>query len=174
MKAWVAGFFAGCLCFSGCAELRQAPVTTQSVDSVFVAEGMTKDSIYDGAKAWMAEKFKSSKTGIETEELGGGRGDGKGSMRYPPYAGLGHLVKANWKVLFTMRVDVRDEKFRLTFSDLQLAWQASYNTLSGMQPANRGSPLAAQNDLDLVRPALLAFGEEIKASLTRQKASSDW
>jgi len=82
-------------------------------------------------------------------------------------------AKGDWKVHFTMRVDVKDDKFRQTFNNLMLSWPASYNTVVGYQKA-RKVPVTLQGDIDKIRPRLLALGEQMAAAITTSRAKDEW
>jgi len=72
-----------------------------------------------------------------------------------------------------MRVDIKDQKFRITFSNLNLSWPASYDRTFGAQPAHDG-PIVNKGDLDAVRPGLLKFGDKLLASFGKDKGKGNW
>lgn len=82
------------------------------------------------------------------------------------------MTKSDWTVPFTMRVEAKDGKFRLTFTNVHLAWPASYN--SGIPVPGNDSPVYRRSSMDKIKPALLKFGSELIASIGATKASSDW
>ena len=89
--------------------------------------------------------FRSAKKVIEYENLDEGIIIGNG---------LKPNVKAGWDVGFTMRVDVKDEKFRISFHNLY------WKSIEGEQS------FCKQKEYDYVRPILLAYGPEIQHYLT--------
>ena len=153
---------------SGCAGMAGIPPVT-SIDRVFEIKGSSKDTIYESTKMWIAENFKSAKAVIEYEDKKGGTIIGNGSIKYPCSDMLDCTVKDDWRVLFTMRVDVKDTKIRLTFTNILLTWPPSNSSLSGHK-----GPIATQGVLDDVKPALLKIGDEIVAFIGNPKNSSDW
>ena len=147
------------LFLSSCAGLQQVTNEDRTFERVFEAPGYSKEQIFNGTKIWIAENFKSSKAVLEYENKETGTIIGNGIIPYP-CKGLECIGKAEWKVPFTMRVDIKDEKFRLTFSNLHLSWPPSYNRTYGAQPGHDG-PVGTKGDLDKIKPELLYFGNQL-------------
>lgn len=159
---------------TGCVSMQYEPISEndRTITSITEAKGLPKEKIYTGAKIWIAENFKSAKQVIEYENKEDGTIIGNGVVNYPCQGGMDCIVKADWKVPFTMRVDTKDEKFRLTFTNINLSWPASYN--SGiLSPAHNG-PVHNKYDLDAIKPILLNLGNEITKSLNNNNATSNW
>ena len=157
---------------AGCAGLQPVSDADRTFERVVEAPGYSKEQIFDGTKIWIAENFKSAKAVLEYENKDSGTIIGNGIISYP-CSGIDCIAKGDWKVPFTMRVDIKDYKFRLTFSNLHLSWPPSYNRTFGAQSGHDG-PISTQGDLDAVRPVLLKFGDEILASLGIEKGKKDW
>ena len=81
-------------------------------------------------------------------------------------------VKADWRVPFTMKVETKDGKIRVTFTNIHLAWPARYS--SGISTAAADFPIKEQSDLDKIKPELLKFGDQIVASVGKLKADDNW
>ncbi|MDC7708381.1 DUF4468 domain-containing protein [Vogesella indigofera] len=159
---------------TGCASMQYEPVSEndRTITTIIEANGLKKEKIFNGTKIWIAENFKSAKQVIEYENKEDGTIIGNGVINYPCQGGMDCIVKADWKVPFTVRVDTKDEKFRLTFTNINLSWPASYN--SGiLSPAYNG-PVHNKYDLDVIKPKLLNFGNEINQSLKGNSATSNW
>ncbi len=158
----------------GCAAMQPVAVTDADLTFQRVVEvpGYSKEQIYHGTKIWIAENFKSAKAVLEYENKDTGTLIGNGIISYP-CSGLECMVKADWKVPFTMRVDIKDQKLRLTFSNLRISWPSSYNKTYGAQSAYDG-PIRNKSDLDAVRPVLLKFGDQLLTSFGKDKGKSDW
>lgn len=157
---------------SGCAGLQPIADSERTFERVVEAPGHTKEQIFNGTKIWIAENFKSAKAVLEFENKEDGTLIGNGIIPYP-CSGLECVAKSDWKAPFTMRVDIKDQKFRLTFSNLNLSWPASYNSTFGAQPAHDG-PIASQSDLDAIKPELLKLGDQLLLSLGKEKNKSNW
>jgi hypothetical protein len=160
------------LTLAGCAGMQPLTDVDRTIVRVVEAPGYSKDQIFEGTKIWIAENFKSAKAVLEYENKDAGTIIGNGIIHYPT-KGFNSITKGSWKVPFTMRVDIKDQKFCLTFSNLQLSWPPSWNSTFGAQPGHEG-PLNYKDDLDAVRPELLKFGDQLLASLEKAKSKSNW
>ncbi|ODQ00609.1 hypothetical protein BGK46_06450 [Salinivibrio sp. SS2] len=156
---------------SGCASVQPVADADRSFEKVVEVPGYSKEKIYTSTKIWIAENFKSAKAVIEFDSKEDGLIIGNGSIDYP-CSGMECLAKSDWKVPFTMRVDMKNEKFKVGFSNIKLSWPASYS--SGiMSPAYDG-PVNSQSDMDKIKPALLSFSDEILVSIETSDNNSDW
>jgi len=142
------------------------------VEQVFEAPGHTKDEIYNAAKIWIAESFRSAKAVIEYDNKDEGTIIGNGLIPYPCKGAFDCLGKPDWKVRFTVRIDTKDDKFRLTFSNMNLTWPAAYR--SGIATPAHDGPISSQKDRDKIGTALLAFGPQLAASIGKAKTNDDW
>src|SRR5690606_19003011 len=143
----------------------------RTFSSVVEAPGYTKDQIYQATKVWIAENFRSAKSVIELDSEKDGVIIGNGVIKYP-CSGISCIAKNDWKVPFTMRVDMKDQKFRISFSNIRLTWPASYS--SGISSAAHDGPVSTQGDMNAIKPILLNFGNEILSSMTTNKSKSNW
>jgi len=159
------------LVLGGCAGMQPVAEADRTFERVVEAPNHTKDQIYTSTKIWIAENFKSAKSVIELDSKEDGIIIGNGIIQYP-CSGMDCLAKNDWKVPFTMRVDMKDDKFKITFSNIKLSWPASYS--SGISSPAYDGPVNSQGDMDAIKPALLKFGDEILASINSSKSKSDW
>jgi hypothetical protein len=145
----------------------------QSFEKVYEARALTKDQIFSASKIWVAENFKSAKAVVEYESKDEGTLIGNGLIKFPCKGVFDCLGKADWKVRFTMRVDMKDGKFRLTFPNIGLVWPAAvYNRV--VTPANDGGPVYSQKDRDKIQAALLLFGPEMQIAMANAPGNDDW
>lgn len=142
------------------------------VEQVFDAPGYSKDQLFNASRIWIAQNFRSGKAVVEYESKEEGTIVGNGTIAYPCKGGFDCMSKPDWRVRFTMRVDIKDGKFRLTFSNMNLTWPASYN--SGIAIAAHDGPLYSKKDREKVTAALLAFGPKLQLSLGQAKTNDDW
>lgn len=159
------------LFLAGCAGSQPVADEDRTFERVVEAPGYSKEQIFNGTKIWIAENFKSAKAVLEYENKDEGTLIGNGIISYP-CSGLGCIDKEHWKVPFTMRVDIKDQKFRLTFINLHFSYPPSYYgraTFSGYD-----GPIRTQGQLDAIRPLLLKFGDELLASFGKEKGKSNW
>lgn len=163
--------FACLVLVTGCAGMMPVDKSQLTFDRVVEAPGMTKDQIYDSTRMWIAENFRSAKAVLEYENKEAGTLIGNGSMQYP-CSGMDCLTKNDWKTHYTMRVDIKDSKFKVSFSNLRITWPAKYSYGSAQQAGD--IQVSTQGDLDVIKPKLLAFGDEIAAAISSNKAKSDF
>jgi len=163
--------FGVALVLGGCAGMQPVAEADRTFERVVEAPNHTKDQIYTSTKIWIAENFKSAKSVIELDSKEDGIIIGNGIIQYP-CSGIDCLAKSDWKVPFTMRVDMKDQKFKISFSNIKLSWPASYS--SGISSPAYDGPVNSQGDMDAIKPALLKFGDEILASINSSKSKSDW
>lgn len=170
--SYLAAFAVSASLVTGCAGMQPISEADKTIERVVEAPNYSKDQIFSATKIWVAENFKSAKSVIEYENKEEGTIIGNGVIAYP-CSGMDCLAKSDWKVPFTMRVDMKNEKFKLTFTNMQLAWPASVSGATYTR-ANDGSPIYYQGDIDKIKPALLKFGDELQASMNNNKKSSNW
>lgn len=152
---------------SGCAGLAQVDQSQLAFDRVVEVPGASKDKIYDGTRIWIAENFRSAKAVLEYENKESGTLIGNGNIKYP-CQGMDCIAKSDWSTHFTMRVDTKDGKFKVAFSNLRISWTAS----SRMGAGDRA--VAMQGELDDIKPALLAYGDQIAESINKGAVKSNW
>lgn len=157
---------------NGCAGMQPVAEADRSFERVVEAPGYSKDQIYSYTKIWIAENFKSAKSVIELESKEDGIIIGNGIIPYP-CSGLDCMAKGNWKVPFTMRVDMKDQKFKVSFSNIKMSWPSSYNSTVGVSPGYDG-PVNNQGSMDTIKPVLLKFGDDILSSMSSNKSKSNW
>lgn len=133
--------------FLGCAGMQRASESDLTISRVIQAHDYTKAEIYAATKVWIAQNFNSAKAVIELDDKDRGQIIGNGILPYP-CSSMDCLTKGGWKVRVTMRVDAKDERFKITFSNLRLIFPPSTGG-----PAEE-HPLATQGALDDVRPML--------------------
>ena len=134
-----------------------APLTDEerTVAQVFDAKGYTRDQIYAASKVWIAENFKSAKAVIEYDSKDEATLIGNGRTSFICEGGWVCKQKANtWIVVFKMKIEAKDDRFRLTFTDVHLDGRVCCEM-----------PIKDRDDMDNVKATLLQFGPQIVASL---------
>lgn len=150
---------------------RPAQLTDEdrTVVQVYEAPGYTSDQVHTAARMWIAQKFESAQAVIEYENKEEGVIIGNGLVSYPCTGGFACSIRAEaWRVAFTMKVESKDGRFRVTFTNVRLAVPA-YN-----YTAAREVPIADPKDMVNIRAKLLDLGNEIVASMDQVQASDDW
>lgn len=144
----------------------------RTIVQVFDAPGADKVEVFRAGRQWIAENFRSAKAVIEYEDAADGTIIGRGFIPYPCANGWECLGKPDWKVPFTLKFEAKDERFRLTFSDLRIQWPARF--ANGVtQPAFDG-PVRTQKDMDKIKPKLIEVGAGISSKIGREKSSDNW
>jgi len=162
----------GCAGMQPIAESEKGPI-----EYIVEIQGHEKDHIYDSTKMWIAENFKSAKAVIEYADKDTGT-----------IIGNGVYIYGGKTYHFTMRVDIKTGKLRITFSNLKVSWSSSYNPgtkgyfvngvyIAGMpshtSPGYNG-PLRIVSELNIIKPKLLALGDEIKLYVEQNSSKKDW
>ena len=139
-------------------DLERATPQDMIVQQVFETPDVSKEKIVTIAKRWVAENFQSAKSAIDLDNPAEGLLIVKGVIPYP-CEGFECVAKSSWGVAFTMSMEAKDSRFRLTFTNVRMDinntefWQKSAWTA--------------------IRPKLLGLGDEIKAAIQTGK-KDDW
>jgi hypothetical protein len=152
------------LILSGCAGVNKGSVPR--VEFISDIRGHTQDEIHASTKIWIAESFISSEPVIELDDREAGRVIGRAKIKFP-CAGLACAGQHDWKLGFTMRVDARDDKFKVTYSNLTLSWPPFKETSGFEGPVD-------QSYMGQVRPALLKLAHALKKSIAGEKPTENW
>lgn len=107
------------LLLTGCATVPPTPQEPVKLENVYTIENLSQDRIYDGTRQWFATAFKSANAVIQYEDKKAGTIIGKATTKYM-CAGLGECLMGttNDVLEFTIRVDTKDGRLRVAFSDL--------------------------------------------------------
>lgn len=79
----------------------------------------SQSDIYDRAVVWVAETFKSSKEILQFQDKQIGKIIGNGTVSLKVGSGF---MAANVPCTFKMKIDIKDKKYRVTFSDVMLTF----------------------------------------------------
>lgn len=152
----------------GCATAPTAPVADLTIQKVIDVPGTSKDQIYDKSRIWIAKNFRSSKVVIEYENKETGVIVGNGIINYPVSGFMDAISKEGWKVRFTMKEDIKDNKIRVTFENLTLLLPASkYSAASE-------NLILSQSYIDPLRPKLLGMADEMAQYVQSSKDKDNW
>lgn len=148
---------------TGCAGMQPAKQT--SIENVIDVPGRSKDQIYTATKIWIAENFNSAKAVIEDDDKAGGRIIGNGSVKYP-CSGINCLGRDGWLLKFTMRVDTKDQKFKVTFTNIVLSVPSG--TYRGFERA------LLQDEFDESQPVLADLSSKLRTAIEKEKTTANW
>lgn len=140
---------------------------TPPIETVIEMPNSSKDQIYAGAKSWIAENFRSAKAVIQDDDKEAGRVIGNGRTKYP-CSGFSCFGRADWTLGFTMRVDIKEQKMKITFTNLGLSFPSTH----GVPAMNDGH--ISDSDIDAVRAELLKMQDELKVHIEKNRASTNW
>lgn len=151
------------------------PVTTpikpesQTITTVFLLPGKNQNDIYIAAKLWGATAFNSVKATTQLDEPTTGTLVHNASTSYPCQTAVnGCLVAHDWYVPFTMTIETKPEKLRVTFTNIQLAWPPA-----GGYPGNTGSPVRTEEDMTAIKVKLDELGNDLARAI-RNPQGNDW
>jgi hypothetical protein len=109
------------LLISGCVSTTVVPIPESEKQVQFINEfgSQNKDTLFDGTIDWLAETFVDSKSVVEVNDRERGRIVGKGLTSFNmgnPGSGWG----ATFKCRFTVVIDVKDSRVRVTYKDFTM------------------------------------------------------
>lgn len=108
----------------GCAGMMPVNKAELEFSEVITLDSLGKEAIFNGMKIWIAENFKSAKAVIEYENKDQSTLIGNGMISYP-CDGMSCIGKTGWNIGFTMRADIKENRFKLTFNNLIISWPES-------------------------------------------------
>jgi len=155
--------------FIGCAGMEARPA--QDLEKIVEMPGFTKNQIFDQTKIYIAENFKSAKAVLEYENKETGTIIGNGIIKFPTAGGMESLALNDWKTAFKMRVDIKEERFRCTFSNIGIEWPATYGRYGG--PAGGRSIFYGQ-EFERISSSLLSIPSSIENSIKRSNTKDNW
>lgn len=157
------------LIVSGCAGMQGKPAV--NLEKIVAVRSFTKNQIFDQTKIYIAENFKSAKAVVEYENKETGIIIGNGRIPFPTDGGMQAVALKDWTTAFTMRVDIKEERFRCTFSNIAIEWPATYGAYG--HPAG-GRSIFYEQEFERVSNALLSIPLEIERSIKRSKTKDSW
>ncbi len=166
-------FAASVLISSSAFALTATTEPMQNVVEIVNLDGKSKDQIYEGSKVWIAKSFKSSNNVIQYQNPEAGSIIGKGNMQFPCKGFIDCGAFGNDRVNFTIQIEAKDNKARVSISDIT----ASRGVYSGGGINNIG----AERRINIVEhqqritEKLKDIVQQYKVDLLSQKSqSSDW
>ncbi len=162
------------LTLAGCAHTRALPPAELAVQRVVEAPGMSKEQILDRTKLWFARTFRQSMSGwvdqnsrrtvLQYENDEKGVLIGNGAILYP-HGGLSfESYKTGWEVRFTLEVDARDGRARITFSNLDMFVPSVICGYYSYATSSYETPLYA-DEFAKVKPAFEGLADQFGAYL---------
>lgn len=158
----------------GCSTNVPVKDADKSFNKVIELPNTPKNTIYESAKMWLAERFVSAKAVTQYDNKESGQLIGKGSMDYPCDTTFECMGTPNWKVKFTIKVDVKDNKARMTFKQIGLSYPSRY--ISGIQQPSYNGPVYHQGHMVKIKRKLLALSDELAVYIKQppEGKQEDW
>lgn len=157
---------ASILSLTGCATIEQAkkPPMTQ-YEKIVEVPNTSKDEIYEGARQWFAKSFRDSNSVLRYQDKESGSIIGKGNAKMP-CSGMACLGTPR-NLQFTVKVDAKDNRARVTFDDLMIHTPYNYN--SGMSIPESTSKLLLdeekENAKKLLDSTVDRFSSDVKVTV---------
>ncbi|MCX6141996.1 MAG: DUF4468 domain-containing protein [Ignavibacteriales bacterium] len=116
MKALIRSLpFLFLLFLAGCAGSREATKEEMNHEFILSLPGVQKQQAYEMTLKWLANTFRSAKAVVEYQNKENGSIIGNGMSRMKVEAAISIEVE----IAFTMNIDIRDEKVRIRFVNLE-------------------------------------------------------
>ena len=153
----------------GCAGMQARP--SENLEKIVEIPGFTKNQIFDQTKIYIAENFKSAKAVLEYENKETGTIIGNGRIPFPTGGGIEAVALKEWTAPFTLRIDIKEERFRCTFTNIAIEWPATYGRFA--MPAGGRSVFYAQ-EFERISREILNIPSAIESSIKRSKTKDNW
>lgn len=156
------------LCLPAHAASKKLTEDEKTFGTVVEAPGKSQEQIYIASKIWLAESFKSAKAVIEVDSKADGVILGNAIINYP-CKGFSCLTYSEWKTPFTIKIEIKDQKFRVTYLNIRLSLPGQ----AGAYPASE-NPITSKSDMDKIKPELLKLTDELTAAVNKNEQKQEW
>lgn len=156
--------------FSGQSNAAKEPL--REVVDVVELPNMSQKQIFDASKIWMAQSFKSANDVVQYEDVSTGTIIGKGNMQYPCKGTWNCLANVDNRVFFTLKIDTKDNKARLTFNDLKLKMPTKAN--GGVLIKGYEVEIYVPKDKENIEQGLKDVINQYKNEIQTTSLDSDW
>ena len=137
-------------------------VLESEIQKVIEFKDVSKDSIYTDSRQWVAQSFKSAQDVIQMDDKESGIIIAKGNMKYPCTGSWLCMGFADARVKFTLKIESRDGRARVTFSDIVHYSPLSYS--SGIKTPEFEAPVTNRTkSLDTVGQVRTEFENLFKS-----------
>ena len=163
------------LLLTGCASMQLAEQPISEYQKIVEIPDTKQSLIYDGSKQWFAKNFNDSNSVIKYDNAETGSVIGKGSMIFRC---IGDSLtcysysQSNTTLRFTVKVDSKDNRARVSFEDLMLNQPRSINAGIVSPESNRTPQF--QLEVDSVRKMLDETTDSLANEVKQSVGSTDW
>lgn len=173
MKKLLAAASIGLL-VTGCASMPQAanePLT--KYERIVDISDTSKEKIYEGSRQWFAKSFNDSNSVIKYEDSKTGSIIGKGVMQYNCVGSvLTCYSRLDDKLEFTVRVDAKDNRARVSFEDLNIHSPSTYS--AGVRTPASDSKVILLSEVTSVKAMLDKTVDSLADDVKAGTKSTDW
>jgi hypothetical protein len=138
-------------------------------EKVFECQGTTSQ-LYDTAKVYLAQNVQGIK--FDLEDKAANYFIASGNIKSPA-SGLMVMMESGWKLYFTVRIDFKENKFKLLFTNIRVMIPANQNTFGGSMIDNELGNYSDSRIKD-IQEALTKLGDGIVASAKEAPKKADW
>jgi len=150
----------GLLLLFNCASMQKVPPEETQLQKIYELQGMTKYVIFDRILAWIAETCISSKSFVEFKDKENGKIIGKGVTSFLSGNGRGGIVEIPCR--YTMIIDIKDNKIRLTYKNFIAMYGKNYRTIYRTRPAQY------KIEIEPVKKKLTVLSDNLYNSLSKK------
>ncbi|MPX79229.1 DUF4468 domain-containing protein [Moraxella catarrhalis] len=159
----------------GCATTGGAVIEPMtSYQRIVDVPNVKQDMIYEGSRQWVAKNFRSANSVIQHQDKATGSVIGKGNMSYP--CSFLRCSSGSTPVLqFTFQVDSKDNRARVSFSDLTIHTPASVSPITGIRSTEMNEKVIKENDKMQTKEILDKVIDDLAQDIASPSVGSkDW
>lgn len=172
MKKLLAAASVGVL-LTGCSTMELSENPLNQYQKIVEIPNTSQDQIYDGSKQWFAKNFHDSNSVIKYDNAEKGSIIGKGNMKFEC---LGDVVScygaSNDSLRFTVKVDSKDNRARVSFEDLILHTPSSVT--SGIRSPEVNMTPKFEYQIRSVKVMLDNTVDSLSGDVKQTVGSEDW
>lgn len=158
---------------NGCAGVpEQANASFSDVVQVIDLPDQPKEKLFESSKIWLAKTFKSSNNVVQYADKGTGSIIGKGSIQYPCEGFIDCAAFGKDYINFTIKIDTKDNKSRISFSDV--TWKSMPSVNAGVVNHGGEFPLRTVKLQTQVKTKFESIIEQYTVDVVKQQADVDW
>lgn len=131
-----------------------------------------QDVIYENSRQWVAKSFKSANSVIQYQDKTAGSIIGKGNVDFSCANFLKCYGRTQPVLEFTFQIDAKDEKARVSFSDINIHHPAGY--ASGTMAQAITYPATTEQEKTQVKTILDNAINSLSTDIKKTSVNSQW
>lgn len=161
------------LLLTGCASMQMADQPLTEYQKIVEIPNTSQKQIYDGSKQWFAKNFHDSNSVIKYDNAETGSIIGKGNMRFKCQGeGLACLGTEDDRLRFTVQVDSKDNRARVSFEDLII--HSPSTVTSGIRSAEHNMAPQFDYQINSVKMMLDSTVSSLAGDVKQTATKEDW